>query len=139
MKGILSITKATRTTVRVSLFKKAHARILPATDVSLVFISPQKALEVNIALRNKSYVPNVLSYMVGKRSGEVLLCASQIKKEAKSYGLTYEQCLLFMFIHALLHLKGMRHGTTMERAEARYLALYFANTPLYETKTRRRH
>jgi len=139
VKGILSITSSTRTPVRVSLFKKVHARILPTADISLVFVSPKKAQAVNKALRGKSYIPNVLSYMVGKHSGEVLLCSTQIKKEASSYGLTHEQCLVFMFIHALLHLKGMRHGSTMERAEARYLALYFANTPLYEKKTRRRH
>lgn len=139
MTGELSITKSTRTTVRVSLFKKAHARILPKIDISLVFISATDAQAVNKALRKKSYVPNVLSYMVGKDSGEVLLCSSEIRKQAPSFGLTYEQCLLFMFIHALLHLKGMRHGSTMERAEARYLALYFAGTSPYETKTRRRH
>ena len=42
------------------------------------------------------------------------------KLEAKKFERTYENFLAFLFIHALVHLKGMDHGSTMESMEARY-------------------
>lgn len=59
----------------------------------------------------KTKTSNVLAFPLSKTSGEILIC----KSAAKPY--TVE----FLFIHAALHLKGLKHGATMEREEDRFL------------------
>jgi|JI8StandDraft_1071087.scaffolds.fasta_scaffold36898_2 rRNA maturation RNase YbeY len=141
MSSPITINNTTRASVRVSLFNKAQKSILPKVSVSLALVSPSKARAYNMRLRAKNYVPNVLSYLLSKDSGEIILCPLEIKKQAPSYGLTYSQCMLYMFIHALLHLKGRQHGTTMEREEWRLLKAFYPTItiPTNEAKNRRRN
>ena len=39
--------------------------VLPGWEVSLVFVGPKQAQELNVQLRGKTYTPNVLSYALG--------------------------------------------------------------------------
>ena len=97
-------------------------------------------------LRNKSYVPNVLSYESGKNSGEIIICLSVAKQQASSYDLSYRNFTAFLFIHGLLHLKGLPHGSTMEQHERTLLKRFTGATIEYEdvklgygTSNRNRH
>jgi rRNA maturation RNase YbeY len=114
-------------------FAKIASAILPAWEISLVFVGTTRAQNLNKKLRNKSYIPNVLSYESGKHSGEIIICLPIVEKQASSYGLSYEQCVAFMFIHGLLHLKGLPHGTTMERHERTLLKRFTRATLTYGT------
>ena len=105
-------------------YARVAQSVLPAWDISLVFCGKRRAQRLNTRLRNKTYVPNVLSYTVGKKSGEIIICKDVLKKEAKQYDLTVHAFVLFLFIHGLLHLKGHAHGTTMERYERTLLARF---------------
>ncbi|MCX6787353.1 MAG: rRNA maturation RNase YbeY, partial [Candidatus Kaiserbacteria bacterium] len=100
--------------------------VLPQWDISLVFIGPKKARALNEQLRGKTYTPNVLSYTVGKKSGEIFICPSEAAKQAPSFNLPLAPYTLFLFIHGLLHLKGWAHSVTMERCERKLLAHYVA-------------
>jgi probable rRNA maturation factor len=82
-----------------------------------VYAGEKRAQNLNATLRAKSYIPNVLSYESGTRSGEIIICLPVARKQAQLYGLSYRNFTAFLFIHGLLHLKGMPHGTTMERHE----------------------
>lgn len=93
-------------------------------SLSLVFVGERRAQALNKKHRNKEYVPNVLSFPLDAAHGEVFIAPAVAKREAKNFGMTYRGYVGFLFIHALLHLKGMRHGATMERAEKRYCARY---------------
>lgn len=128
-----------RTTPRVS-FARAHKAILPAWEISLVFATDMQATKLNTSLRKKSYVPNVLSYEVGPRSGEVVICLAEAKRQAPAYDMTVDNFILFLFIHGCLHLKGRPHGPTMEKEEramhARLATLSQKNEP---TQNRNRH
>lgn len=135
----LSVNNLTRTPVRVSLLKKAHARVAPALDVSVVLIGSATAKRLNKSLRKKTYTPNVLTLPLSKKSGEVYLCPQQIKKDMKTFALAFDDCVLFMFIHALLHLKGLPHGATMEREEWRYLRALTKPRTINEATHRRRN
>ncbi len=114
--------------------------ILPGWDISLVFAGETRAKNLNVSLRGKSYVPNVLSYELGNKSGEIVICLPIVKKQAPEYGLSYANCVAFMFIHGLLHLKGVPHGTTMERYENQYLQRFAgARIDYGSTQDRDRH
>ena len=90
-------------------------------DLSLVFVGATRAQTLNEAYRNKTYVPNVLSFPLDDRKGEVYICPTVAKHEAKKFSLSYRGYITYLLIHGLLHLKGHVHGATMERLERKYL------------------
>lgn len=98
-------------------YAKAVTAALPGWDISLVFAGETRAKHLNEVLRNKDYIPNVLSYQSGKKSGEIIICLQEAKRQAPSYGMTYSQFVGYLFIHGCFHLAGKRHGPTMEREE----------------------
>jgi probable rRNA maturation factor len=119
--GSIDVRNFTRRSAPVFPYKEIAKAILPSWDISLVFAGEIRAKSLNIALRNKSYVPNVLSYESGKNSGEIIICLPVAKKQAQLYGVSYPHFVVFLFIHGLLHLKGLPHGHTMERHENSFL------------------
>jgi probable rRNA maturation factor len=98
-------------------------------DVTLAFVSPKKAQALNVAYRKKDYIPNVLSFPLTHDTGEVYICLSIAKKECKKFGMTYEEYVGYLFIHALLHLRGMDHGDAMDRAEKKYCKAFTLAQP----------
>ncbi len=98
-------------------YQEALTAILPGWDMSLAFAGETRAQSMNKVLRGKDYVPNVLSYESGTKSGEIVICLSVAKKQAPDYDMTYTEFVGFLFIHGCLHLKGERHGATMDRKE----------------------
>ena len=92
--------------------------------LSLAFIGAKRALQLNKRSRGKDYVPNVLSFPLNANSGEIYITPSVAKKESKKFNMTEKNYIGYLFIHGLLHLKGHRHGDTMEKAERRYISKY---------------
>ena len=136
----------TRRSAPVFPYQEIAKAVLPKWDVSLVYAGTTRAQNLNMQLRNKSYVPNVLSYESGKNSGEIIICLSVAKQQASSYDLSYRNFTAFLFIHGLLHLKGLPHGSTMEQHERTLLKRFTGATIEYEdvklgygTSNRNRH
>ncbi|MDB5254261.1 MAG: hypothetical protein JWL80_327 [Parcubacteria group bacterium] len=86
-------------------------------EMSLVFIGDQRSRTLNRIHRNKDYPTNILSFELSKTSGEIFINLALAKRQAKKFDRTYPNFVAFLFIHGLFHLKGMDHGSTMERAE----------------------
>jgi ssRNA-specific RNase YbeY (16S rRNA maturation enzyme) len=80
-------------------------------ELSLAFLTPAEMSAVTRRTKGTRKTSNVLAFPLSKTSGEILICP----RAAKPYSVP------FLFIHALLHLKGRRHGGTMEREEDRLL------------------
>jgi rRNA maturation RNase YbeY len=144
MKGGLSIRTMTRRTPAPGFpFEKAAKTVLPGWDLSLAFVGETRAKAMNLALRKKAYVPNVLSYETTgpekSKSGEIIICPAVAKRQAPSYGMPYETFVGYLFIHGLFHLKGMPHGHTMERAERDLLSRIAPYTHATTHRHRNRH
>ena len=107
-----------------SVFSDIAKEILPSWDISLAFVGAAKARALNKKLRGKNYVPDVLSYVVGDKSAEIIICLSEARKQAPDYNLQPAIYNLFLFIHAALHIKGWVHGANMERCERTLLKRY---------------
>ena len=133
----IDVRNFTRRSAPVFPYIKIAEAVLPNWDISLVFCGETRAKKLNIALRNKSYTPNVLSYESGKNSGEIIICLPVAKKQAQSYGVSYPHFVVFLFIHGLLHLKGLPHGTTMEGYEKTFLKRFTGATVSYGSTTDR--
>ena len=88
--------------------------------VSLAFVGEKKAQALNIAHRNKMYVPNVLAFPLEEKAGEIFITPKIAIKEAPKFSMSPNGYIGYLFVHALLHLKGLDHGDTMEKAEKKY-------------------
>lgn len=108
------------------MFEKIKKDILGEDyDLSIAFVGEKKSRELNKHWRNINKATNILSFALGKNKGEIVLCKAVAKREAKNFGRTFRQFLGFLVIHGMLHLKGMQHSSTMEKAEAKYDQKYF--------------
>lgn len=92
--------------------------------LSLNFVSPTFAKNLNLKYRQKNYIPNILSFPISKKEGEIFICLSVAKKEARKFSLSYQNFLTLLIIHGCLHLKGYEHGEKMEELEDKYLKKY---------------
>lgn len=92
--------------------------------LSLVFVGAQRAQTLNETYRKKTYTPNVLSFPLSESAGEVYICPRVAKSQARKFGLSERGYIAFLFIHALLHLKGHDHGDTMDTQEQHYLRVF---------------
>lgn len=121
-----------------SLANKTGARLpaLPLADLkndilginyslSVAFVEEKESREINKKCRGKDRPTNILSFYLHKDVGEIILCPPVVRREAKSFGKTFSGFLGFLVIHGMLHLKGMRHGSKMEKAEHEYDQKYF--------------
>lgn len=95
-------------------------------SLSIALVGEEKSRELNKKYRKKDKATNVLSFALSKNSGELVLCPAVIKTELKKFGRNYKELLGFLVIHGMLHLKGMRHSSRMEEAEAKYDKKYFS-------------
>jgi len=93
-------------------------------ELSIQFVPPAKAQALNMQHRDKEYVPNTLSFPLSEQSGEIILCRSAMRKECKAFGMTFQNYLIFILIHSMLHLKGYEHGSTMETKERSLLSFF---------------
>lgn len=89
-------------------------------ELSLVFENKKTMQTLNKVYRNKDKSTDVLSFPLSETKGEILICPEETKKEAKKFNRDYENFVLFLFIHALCHLKGMTHGSKMEKEEKKF-------------------
>ena len=103
------------------VFSAIAKSVLPDWDISLVFVSQAKARELNEKMRGKNYTPNVLSYVAGKKSAEVIICPSEAAKQAPDFRLSASSFQLLLFIHGVLHIKGWVHGDKMDKCERNLL------------------
>lgn len=139
----IGIQNFTRTRMPAPPFVAIAKAVLPGWDVSLSFVGATRAKRLNMELRNKDYVPNVLSYEAGKKSGEVIICMDRVMKERRKYGIESPvRFAEYLFIHGLLHLKGHPHGPTMEKMERALMARFVSNTKneaSHRNRDRHRH
>lgn len=90
-------------------------------SLAFSFVSKKEIQKYNKIYRKKDKSTDVLSFSYGKKEGEILICKDIAKQKSKDFGKTPDEYLTFLFIHAMLHLKGMLHGSRMEEQEAKWL------------------
>lgn len=95
--------------------------------LSLVFVDNIFSRKLNKVYRKKNKPANILSFPLSKKSpdcagsGEIFIDLVTAKREMKMFQMSFPDFVTFLFIHGLLHLKGMKHGDTMEKKEKKLL------------------
>ena len=116
---MLSISNTTKAKLpRLAFSSIKNAALGSAYDLSLVFVSSARMKQLNHIHRDIRKPTDILSFPLSDSDGEMYICLSETKKEAKKFNRTYENFLGFLFIHGCVHLKGFDHSSTMERIEA---------------------
>lgn len=113
----LTISHTTKTYPKHDYQSMAAAVLGKTYELSLVFHGATRAQHLNQESRGKSYVPNVLSFPLTKQTGEIYIYPGAAKKEAAQFDLSERGYVAYLFIHGLLHLKGLDHGKEMEQKE----------------------
>ncbi len=125
MSDTFDIKHTTKDTVPAVSFGEIKDAVLGRHyELSLVCIGEKRSRTLNRTYRGKDKSTNVLSFPLDKQHGEIFLTLPLIKRQTKQFNKTYTQLVAFLFIHGLLHLKGMDHGSTMERAEKKFCAMF---------------
>ena len=90
-------------------------------NVSLVFVGDLRSQKLNRLYRGKSKSASILTFPLSKHEGEIFINLSQVKRDAKRYDQSHKNFLTRVFIHGLLHLKGLRHSSTMKEEDEKLL------------------
>jgi probable rRNA maturation factor len=92
--------------------------------VSFVLCGDFLSRRLNRTYLKKDYSTNILSFPINKKEGELFLNLAKARREARLIGLAETTWVTYLFIHGLLHLKGLAHGSTMEKRERELLLHY---------------
>lgn len=94
--------------------------------------------ELNKKYRGLNASTDALSFKFDK-TGEILFSLNDIRKKSIAHHLPSTIYLSYLLIHALLHLKGLTHGSKMERQEKKYCKIFQIKHPTDESKNNSRH
>ena len=93
-------------------------------ELSLVFCGNALIKRLNRERRKKDIATDTLSFALEKNSGEIFINPSFAKKRAALFGRNFKNFIAYLFIHSLLHLKGMEHSDIMERQENKFRKVF---------------
>jgi len=130
---MIEVNNLTKSEISETFLKKVAEKVLKGEkqqkkELSIALVSPKRAAELNKKYRKKDTVANVLSFAEPELGlGEIVICPQEVRKEAKKYGMMFEQGLAWMLVHGILHLLGYDHvkegeARRMEQKEHRYLS-----------------
>ncbi|MDP2109539.1 MAG: rRNA maturation RNase YbeY [Thiobacillus sp.] len=99
---------------RAQVRRWAAAALEHPAEITVRIVDAEEAQALNRDYRQKSYVPNVLTFEYGEVSpgvlgGDVVICAPVVEREAREQGKPLKDHYAHMTIHGVLHLQGYDH------------------------------
>ncbi|MBI5816906.1 MAG: rRNA maturation RNase YbeY [Candidatus Yonathbacteria bacterium] len=117
---MLTITNKTKGKLPSLPFVKMKNAVLGKNyELSLVCIGNKASQRLNKTYRRKNTPTNILSFPLSKTEGEIFIDLKKSRAGAHLFERGYSNFIGFLFIHALLHLKGFDHGSKMEGKEVK--------------------
>jgi probable rRNA maturation factor len=100
---------------RVDLRRWAKAALLQDVAAALRVVDEAEGMELNQDYRGKAYATNVLTFAYGAEpeggplSGDIILCAPVVEREAAEQGKPLAAHYAHLTVHGMLHLQGYDH------------------------------
>ena len=106
--------------LKLTMITKAILGIRDRWELNISFLDPVDQLNLNQIYRKKNYVADVLSFPIGITEemqknlkfnpiGDIAFCPQKIIEQAEAKGHNFEQELVILFIHGILHVLGYDH------------------------------
>lgn len=91
--------------------------------LSIALVGPKRIRELNKKYRKKDKITDVLAF--GENTcpelklgwGEIVICVSEVKKNAGRFGSNFKKELSRVVIHSILHLLGYDHEKSQREAK----------------------
>lgn len=103
---------------------KAAQRLKLKSELSIVFVGPQRMRSLNRKYLGHDYVTDVITF----EHGEVVICPSVAQRNARRYSNSTIKELVLYAVHGLLHLAGFDDRSEedrlrMRKEEEKFLAI----------------
>lgn len=102
------LEKVAQTTLKTCNFKDS-------IKISLVFAEEKLSQKLNYQYRGKNQSTDVLSFRYNKNEGEIIICYSIAKKQARENKISIKNELTRLLVHGILHLVGYDHKTNKDK------------------------
>ena len=89
-------------------------------QISYIFCSDEKILEINKQFLNHDYFTDIITFDYSTASiisGDIFISIDTVNNNAKELNISYNTELLRIMIHGILHLCGQEDKSTKQRAE----------------------
>ena len=88
----------------------------------IIFVSLKDIQALNFYYLKKNRPTDILSFSPAEKDslGELVLCEQQIKIQAKQHSLLFEEEMMYLILHGLLHLLGYHHEKGGKEAQKMY-------------------
>jgi probable rRNA maturation factor len=118
---------------KAALRRWLAAALAQRAAITVRFVGNAEGRELNRAYRERDYATNVLSFGYGASgrprvlTGDLVLCAPVLRREARAQGKTLTAHVAHLTVHGALHLQGHDHqrpsaAARMEALERKILA-----------------
>lgn len=86
-------------------------------EISIAAVVSAEVRKLNKQRRRQDKPTDIISFRLNRQplEGELVICYSYIKNEAKRAKIGVEKALSLIIIHGILHLLGYTHGRSMEK------------------------
>lgn len=105
---------------RAQFRRWVQAALLQDLQATLRIVDAEEGQALNRDFRGKDYATNVLTFVYDDTeplSGDIVICAPVVAREAAEQGKTLQAHYAHMTLHAVLHLQGYDHEWEAEAAE----------------------
>lgn len=91
-------------------------------DVSYIFCSDEKILEVNKQYLNHDFYTDIITFDYVEKNrinGDIFISTDRVKENASQFNVDFEEELHRVIIHGILHLLGQEDHTPKEEQQMR--------------------
>jgi len=90
-------------------------------DLNIYFVGEKFIKSINKKYRKKDYITDILSFpYLEDNFGEIYICFKKVQSKAKLFETNTENYLNYLYIHGMIHLKGLDHGDEMDKLEKKH-------------------
>ena len=116
-----------RKAIRFAL-KYKNLKTTDPYEVSVIFTDEAGIREINNNYRHIDRATDVISFAFAEGEGaqyapfllgDIFICTDVVAAHAGKYGTTFEEEMIFMVVHGILHLLGFDHHKAAERSKMR--------------------
>lgn len=97
---------------------------LKAGNINIIFLGDEELRRINIDFLSHDYYTDIITFDYSEGiilSGDIYISVDRVKENAEKFNVTYDNELLRVIIHGILHLIGYKDSSESEKKTMRFL------------------